>query len=325
MTRLLLAELIRLRSRRLSWITVIVIVLALAGLQFAVYNSVKPLTAQETAQAQVQYEQAKKEYDANAEQNKAAEQDCVTQGGGTAEECSSEPRIEWYATRSVVPFSQIATIAVTVSVILTGLAFLLLGASFIGAEYSSGALANWLSFIPERGKVFASKLVAVVLGAALVSALASALTLGLAAAIAQLTDAPVSGVQKIVELAGRGILIGVICAAIGFCLAMLTRHTIAAAGTVLGYLFVSFVLAIVTGAVPGLATVKSWLPENNLLAFLNHGYTYTVYVTRVTPDGVSADPVDHLITFGHSAVYWSVIVGAVVAGTFAVFRRRDVN
>lgn len=325
MTRLLLAELSRLRSRRLTWVALIVIVLILAGLQLAVYNSVKPLTSQETAQAQVQYQQAKKEYDANSEQNKADEQACVDQGGGTAEECSSEPKLEWYSARSVVKFDEITTIAVTISVFLTGLAVLFLGASFIGAEYSSGALANWLSFIPERGKVFASKLVALVLGAAVVSVLASALTLGLAAAIAQLTDAPVSGVQKIVELGGRGILISVICAAIGFCLAMLTRHTIAAAGTVLGYLFVSFVLTIVTSAVPGLAKIKSWQPENNLLALLNHGYTYTVYVPKVTPDGVSADPVDHLITFGHSAAYWSVIVLVVVAGTFAVFRRRDVN
>ena len=39
----------------------------------------------------------------------------------------------------------------------------LVGASFIGAEYSTGSLANWLTFVPQRLKVYGSKVIAVVL------------------------------------------------------------------------------------------------------------------------------------------------------------------
>jgi ABC-2 type transport system permease protein len=58
-----------------------------------------------------------------------------------------------------------------------------LAASFIGAEFTTGAIANWLSFIPRRGAVLAARLVAIVIFTVLVSAVASALTLGVAALI----------------------------------------------------------------------------------------------------------------------------------------------
>jgi ABC-2 type transport system permease protein len=108
-------------------------------------------------------------------------------------------------------------------------------------------------------------------------------------------------------------------------LAMLTRHTIAATGTVLGYLLVSFVLSILSQAILPLQAIKPWQPENNVLAFLNHGYVYTTYVNKVTDQGMTQESVDHTITFAHSAGYWSVIMVVVIALTFLVFRRRDVN
>jgi ABC-2 type transport system permease protein len=324
MTRLLLAELSRLKSRRLSLIAVIAVLLALGGLQFAVYYSVKPLSTTELAQNKAYYEQAKQDYESNKADYQAGEKECVAQGG-TEQQCSQEPKPEDYAQRTPTPFGQITDIIVSVSVFLTGLAILFVGASFIGAEYSSGALANWLSFIPERGKVFASKLLALVLASAVVSALASALTIGLAVVMTKAAGAVVSGVHNVVELAGRGVLVAIICAVLGFGLAMVTRHTIAAAGTVLGYLFVSFVLSAVAGAVPALQALKSWLPEYNILAFLRHGYTYYSYVNVVTAQGSDYNEVAHKITFAHSAGYWSVIVVVVVAVAFAVFRRRDVN
>jgi ABC-2 type transport system permease protein len=235
------------------------------------------------------------------------------------------PKQEDYASRTVVPFAQITQVAVGVAVFVSALALLFLGASLIGAEYSSGALANWLSFLPERSKVLGAKLLALVLASAVVTAAAAALTITLSAVVARSTGATVSGVGKLVEMGARGMVIGVIGAVLGFALALLTRHTIAAAGTTLGFLLVGLVLSVLTSAIASLQGIKPWQPENNLVAFLNHGYRYQTYVNTVTDQGMQQNYVEHTISFGHSLAYWSVIMVAVVAVTFVVFRRRDVN
>ncbi|MET1005825.1 MAG: ABC transporter permease subunit [Propionibacteriaceae bacterium] len=324
MMNLLRAELGRLRSRRLSWVAVAGILIAIGLLQIAVYQTVKPLSAAELEEGRQQYQQAVQDYEQNKAQYEEGAKECVAQGN-SAEDCDPRPKPEQYTYRTPEPFADITNIAVTVTVFLSTLAILFVAASFIGAEYSSGALANWLSFIPERGKVFASKLLAIVIAAAVVSFLASALTIGVAAIISSSVGADVAGAGKLFEMAGRGVVIGVIGAVIGFVLAMLTRHTIAAAGTVLGYLLVSFVLSILSQAIMSLQAIKPWLAENNILAFLNHGYKYVTYVNRLTDDGMDMQEVEHTITFAHSTVYWSVIVAVAIAVTFSVFRRRDVN
>jgi ABC-2 type transport system permease protein len=324
MKRLLFAELNRLRSRRLTWVALTLVVLTVGLLQIAVFLSVKPLSAGELAEGQAQFQAAQRDYEQNKADYEESEKQCVAQGI-PAEECSSKPRPENYANRTVVPFAEITNIVVTVTVFVAALAFLFLGASFIGAEYSSGALANWLSFIPERGKVYASKLLALVLTAGVATFALSALAIGLAAVASRIQGAPVRGVAGLMEMAGRGLVIGVIGAVLGFALALLTRHTIAAAGTVLGYLLVAFVVNILTQAIMSLQGLIRWLPENNVLAFLNHGYTYTTYTNTITPDGMQQTAVEHTLSFAASSIYWSVIVVVVVAGTYLLFRRRDVN
>jgi ABC-2 type transport system permease protein len=323
MTRLLRAELSRLRSRRLTRVAAVVILLAVAGLQFAVYHSVRPPSQAEQAQERANYESAKRDYQQHKAENDQAQQACIDEGNAP-EQCSGAPTLSDFQ-RTPTPFREITTLAVTVSVILTGMSFLFVGASFIGAEYSSGSLSNWLSFIPSRGKVFTAKILAVTIVAAAVSVVAIALTIGVAALLSRLVHLPVTGTAKLAQLGGRGILVGMICAVIGFCLALLTRHTIAAAGTLLGYLFVSFVLNGLSSVISGLQQFKPFLPQNNLAAFLNHGYTYTEYDTTVTDQGLGTNGVERTITFAHSAGYWAVIVIVLVGLSLMVFRRRDVS
>ncbi|HEX8488537.1 MAG TPA: ABC transporter permease subunit [Propionibacteriaceae bacterium] len=324
MTKLLLAELSRLRSRRLTWVALVLVALALALLQLSVGISVRPLSAEELAQGQVQYQQALREYEQNKEQYAAEEQTC-RDSGGTEEGCDFAPKPEYFSERFVQPFPEIAHSVLTGSVLLTALALLFLGASFIGAEYSSGSLANWLSFIPERTKVFASKLGALVLFAALVTAITSTVTILSAVLISRAVGAQISGVGNLFQIGGRGVVLGCIGAVFGFALALLTRHTIAAAGIVLGYLFVAYVLVILTDAITSLQVLKPWAPERNLLAFLDHGHTYQVYTRTVTESGAEGSYIEKSISFAHSAGYWAVLVAVVVAVTFAVFRRRDVT
>ena len=68
------------------------------------------------------------------------------------------------------PFGEVAAESLQLSIYLVALAALMMAGSFIGAEYSSGSIANWLSFLPRRGRVFASKLITVAAFSALASA-----------------------------------------------------------------------------------------------------------------------------------------------------------
>ncbi|SDS02176.1 ABC-type transport system involved in multi-copper enzyme maturation, permease component [Friedmanniella luteola] len=323
MTALLRAELLRIRSRRLTWVALGVVLLVVALSQLAVAGSMRPVTAAERAQAQVAYQQAVEDYDENHEQY---EQEC-RDSGLSAEDCAyPPPRLEDYVARSVSTFEAAGQLVVVVTVAFSGLALLLLGASVTGAELSSGALANWLTFVPERNRVFAAKVLALVLVAAVSTAVVTALALAVTAVIARVVGGPLDGLGDLAAVAARGVLVGVAAVVVGFGLALLTRHTIAAAGTVLGYLILSGVLAVVWGAVPALAGVQRYLPENNLLALLLGRHEFYTSTEVAQPDGTfESTAVTHVISLTHGAVYWAVVVAALVAVTLVVFRRRDVN
>lgn len=323
MIPLLRAELLRIRSRRLTWVALGAVLLVVALSQLAVAGSMRPVTADEQSQAQAAYADAVRDWEANHEEY---EQDC-RESGASAEECVYPPPVvEDFVPRSVSTFADAGQLVVTITVAFTGLALLLVGASVTGAELSTGALANWLTFVPERGRVFAAKVVALVLVAAVSTAVLSALALALTAVVGSAVGASLDGVGGLAEIAGRGVLVGVAAVVVGFALALLTRHTIAAAGTVLGYLILSGVLAVVWVAVPALSGVQRFLPENNLLALLLGEHTYYTFTQVAQPDGTyESSAVEHVISLTQGAVYWGVVVVVLVGVGHLVFRRRDVN
>lgn len=325
MIALLRAELLRIRSRRLSWVALGVVLLIVLATQIAVYTSVRPLTAAEAAQAQTSYQEALQDYEKNKEQYEADAQECIDQGN-PREACEYKPTLENYAQRSVVDFREVATLSVTVAVLMSALALLILSASLVGADFSTGALANWLSFLPERTKVFVTKLLAVTLVGALATAVIAAIALALTVLMTRIAGADVVGFGDAASMASRGILLGIVAVLIGFGIAVLTRHTIAAVGAVLGYLFLSFIYNILVGAVPSIQGLQRVLPENHALSLLNNGHTYETYVNRETPGGTYEQMmVEHKITFAQSGLYWLVVLGVLVGLALIVFRRRDVN
>jgi ABC-2 type transport system permease protein len=324
-TRLFRAELLRIRSRRLTWVALGAVLVVVVLTQLAVFFSVRPLSAEELDQSRVQFEQAQQDYQQNkAEYDRQAQQ--CRDDGGSEEECNYfVPRQEDYVARSVATFSEAASLAVTVTVFVTALSLLFLSASLVGADFSTGALSNWLSFIPERTKVYVSKLVAIVLAGAVATAVLGGLALALAGLATVLAGGDVQGVEPGAAMVGRGVLVGVVAVLLGFGIAMLTRHTIAAVGAVLAYLFLSFVYNIVSFAVPAVQGLQGGLPENHALALLNNGHTYYTFVNEPTASGEFEErPIEHTITMAEAGVYWAVLLGVLVAVTLVVFRRRDV-
>jgi ABC-2 type transport system permease protein len=319
---LVLVELKRLRSRRVTLAAALLVLLGVGLFQLVVASEVTPPSAADVTQQRQYYEQAHSDW---AQNHEAQEKLCVDQGGTQSDCGQPEPTPADFAL-TATPFADIAPVAVQLSAYVALLAAFLVGASFIGAEYSTGSLANWLTFVPERLKVYASKLVAVVLASAVGGAVASFLMLGLVTLLTRVNGGALTGLATVADDAGRAIPVAALAGVAGFVFALLTRHTVAALGIALGYLVVSAVVSSVAQNADGpLGWLPPWLPENNLAAFLQHGTTYEQYVQTVTESGTSGDSIEKHISFGHSAAYWAVLLVVAVVSGALVFRRRDVT
>lgn len=313
--RLVSAELSRLLGRRFTVIALILVLAAIGAFQLAVGSSLRPPTAAEQAAGQVQLAEARRYWAEN-------EKDCTD--ANNPPDCRyPEPQAADYAFNS--SFEEVVTGSLQVSIYLVALTALMIAGSFIGAEYSSGSIANWLSFIPRRGRVFASKLVTVLGFSAVVSALATGLALAAALVLAAAYGVPTGGLSPHLALLGRGVLAAVALATLGFCIALVGRHTAAAIGALLGYLFVWFVRNTALAETAWAQRLVPWTPEANLAAVISNGYVYSVPVRTVGPDGMSFDYLERSVSLNHGLVFWGVLLAVVVVGTAVVFRRRDVS
>ncbi|MFL6027712.1 MAG: ABC transporter permease subunit [Friedmanniella sp.] len=317
MTRLLRAELLRLRSRRMTLFAAILLLVAVALFQLAVNEAVTPPSGAEVAAAQREYEQSRQDWEANHQQY---EQDCRDEGL-SEQQCVIPAPVESDLVPQAASFATMADVGVYLVAVLVMLTGYLLGASLLGAEVSTGSMANWLTFVPRRGSVLAAKLLVLAAATAVAAAVLLALTLALTALLVRMHGGVVTGVPPLVAMSGRAVVLAMVAAVLGACLALLTRHTVAALGIILGYVVVSGVLSALMFTVPALSELPPWLPQSNLTAFLRHGSTYEV----IQPFAEGGATLERRISFAHAAVYWAVLTAVVIAATALVFRRRDVN
>ncbi len=305
MIRLIRAETARLLSRRFTVITMIVVVLAIGAFQLVVIDAfnqpaAEPVPAQTTDPGQPTECQ---DPDVPAEECTPAEDD--GSGGGDV----VRP-----------PFAEVATLTLTVSIYLAALSTFMIAGSFIGAEFTSGSISNWLSFVPRRIPVFVSKLFTITVFSALFSAACGALTLGAAVVLAGIHDVPVEEIGKLMALSARGLIPAVALAAVGFCAGLLSRHTAAAIGVLLGYLFLWFVRNGPLSQLAWAQRLTPWTPEGNLSAVVGNGSTYEVVVDEQT-----YETVERHISLAHGIGYWVALVAVLAVVTGLVFRSRDVT
>jgi len=319
-TRLIWAEASRLFSRRFTGMALLALLLALSGYQLVVNKALSPLSEEQLATSQRAYDQAHQDWIANHEKY---ERDCRETGGAPQECAIPEPTVADF-TVDPTPFQEVARTTIELSTVLVGLVAFMIAASFIGAEYGTGSIANWLTFIPRRGHVFWSKLLTLIGFGALLGAFGVALVLTAGLVLARLHASRIESVRELAVLGARSIVVVIGLAVLGFCIALVTRHTAGAIGVLLAYLIV-FVLRM------GFLGERSWsqrvtpfTPEGNLAAILDHGYSYSVPVAKVTANGVSTELVQHTVSLAHGAIYWTILLAVVVVCSLMIFRRRDV-
>lgn len=322
MIRLLRAEANRLFSRRFTNIALVAVALCLALFQVAAATALRPPSAAAVAERRADYEQERRTFEAEQER---LIQECVDQGE-TPEACASyfPPPEEADFGLAPAAFAEIGVVSVQLAVYLTAMALFLVAATFIAAEFTSGALANWLTFVPRRGAVYASKLVVVALLAVGVTAVATGLSLGVTALLATIFGGELTGLGRLAAQGGRGLLVGLIFAVVGFTVGVLTRHTAAAIGVLLGYLFVWFARNILANFLTWPSRLPPWTPEGNLAAILNQGTTYQVLTgSMMSEEG--PDYVQRTISLSHGLTYWAILLALLVVASLLIFRRRDVT
>jgi ABC-2 type transport system permease protein len=320
MTRLIWAEATRLLSRRFTGIALIALLLGLCGFQLVVNDALSPLTGAQLAAAQRAYEQTHKDW---VDSHEKYEQEC-RDSGNTPEECTfPEPTLAEFNVEPT-PFKEVAPTALELSTALVALVVFMIAASYIGAEYSSGSITNWLTFIPRRGHVFWSKLLTLVGFAALLSAVGATVMLTGALVLARLYGSRIESLRGLAEMGARSVLAVIGLAMLGFCIGLVTRHTAGAIGLLLGYVVFWFLRMGILGERAWAQRITPWTPEGNLAAIVVHGFTYSVPVERVTPEGVNIDYVEHAVSLAHGAIYWSILLVLLVIGSLLIFRRRDV-
>jgi len=312
---LVAAESSRLLSRRFTRIALVIVLLTIGAFQLSVNASLRPPTAAEQASSQAQYEEARRFWEENERRCDNADNppDCRY----------PEPQLSEFSFSR--PFAEVTAESLQVSIYLVALTALMVAGSFIGAEYSSGAIANWLSFLPRRGQVFAGKLVTIIAFSALASAVFSGLALTAAVVLARRHGLSPGGLGAELGMLGRGVLVAVALAVVGFCLGTIGRHTAAAIGALLGYLFVWFVRSAILSQSAWAQRLTPWAPEANLAAVVKGSHQYFVPTRSVDPEGISIDYVERTVSLTHGLVYWAVLLSVLVVVTELVFRRRDVS
>jgi ABC-type transport system involved in multi-copper enzyme maturation permease subunit len=325
---LLRSELHRFRSRRF-----IQVVLAVAVVGWIVATIIALTQFGNPTDAQIA--QAEQQISVDLKMQHEGWQQCIDNPGqvpeGVAPEdaCGPEPtrdtmQLEWYLDKAPFDFGSTGNDGALGFAALSSVVAALVGATWIGAEWSTRSLVALLFWVPRRMQVMAAKLVVLVGAAALIGVVAQAGWLAMSgilrAAVGSDNPLPHAFWGDLLQTQGRGVLLTVIAALLAFGLTNLVRNT----GAALGIAFVY--LIIVENAVRAMRPHWSpWLLRDNALGLVQHGGN-TLYFNDGIPDSTGFVPqVEYYLGHLQSGVYLGVVTVVVVALGAVLFARRDIH
>lgn len=199
------------------------------------------------------------------------------------------------------------------------LAFLV-GATWIGAEWSSKNLASWLTWDPRRLRVMAAKVTVLAVAVAVSGLLVQLAWWGtgyLLASTRGVTEVPVDFWGEQWAMQGRLVAFAVLAALGGFALANLTHNTGAAFG--IAFIYFAGIETAVRLLNPAL---QRWLLSNNSIGFINpNGLT----IEWVDEESFLGEP--HRIFLSHwgSGLTLTAAVAVVLMAGVVLFKRRDLS
>ena len=331
---LLKAELHRFRARRFIQVLAALGVLGwAAAIVIGLLNFGTPTDA-DFADAQAQVDQILQE-------NEAFRQQCLDDpeqfaGPGAPEGLSPEELCgteltaddiggpEAFLTKAPFDLGSSGTVGATAFAGLASALAFVIGATWIGAEWSSRSLVALLFWVPQRMRVMGTK-IAVLVGASLllgVVAQAGWLAMsGILRAAAGNGEAVPAGLWgALLQTQARAVLLTVLAGLLAFGLTNLVRNTGAALG--IGFVY----LVIAESAVWALRPRwQPWLLSDNAAALVQDG-GLTIFFYDGIPDPTGfVEPDEYFLGHLQSGIYLAIVAAVIVALGAVLFARRDIH
>lgn len=316
--RLLSVELGRFRSRRaVGALLLLAVALGALLVGSAAYDT-RPVDATERAVAMNQLAEAR---DDGIQDYRAclADPEQVLGAGATASACeNNRPQLSWFLDRSPLDLASEIDGRGRTLIALLAVIGAVVGATFCGADWSSGSLGNQLLFVPRRIAVWVAKALAVTVGMTTGAAVLVAgfwVALGAVASSRGLSTSAGTW-RDIAASSGRGLALVAATTLGTFALTMLLRSTVATLGLLLGAIVVGEGLA---GGLP-FDRMSQWSPSQNVGAWLANG-------VQVYDDSTCRGPGEsclYTLSLAHGAAYLGVLLLLAVVLSLISFRRRDI-
>jgi ABC-type transport system involved in multi-copper enzyme maturation permease subunit len=325
---LLRSELHRFRSRRFIQV---VLVLALVGWLVATAIALTHFGnpgADELARAEQRVEQ-------DIADNEQFRQECLANPGDLPPDLDPEDvcppsmtrediDLSFYLDRPPFDFADAAMAGALGFAVISAVLAGLIGATWIGAEWSSRSLVALLFWVPQRMRVMGTK-IAVLVGASLLLGvvaqagwLAMSGILRVAAGNGEALPAGLWG--ALLQTQARAVLLTVLAGLLAFGLTNLVRNTGAALG--IGFVY----LVIAESAVRALRPRwQPWLLSDNAAALVQDG-GLTIFFYDGIPDSTGfVEPDEYFLGHLQSGIYLAIVAAVIVALGAVLFARRDIH
>lgn len=312
--RLFRVELRRFFSRRAVIVIMLLGGLAVGAIAAGALYSTRPISAAEQAQTQRMVDQQNQDPYVQRHLTK-----CVEKTGNTTRcESSWLMRADNMFYRSQLEPSQFKQWVFPMTGVVAALG-MLIGATFVGADYSSGSMGTQLLFEPSRRKVWLAKAAAVGIGVGISSVIALALANGAIWLFAKSWGRPVrDGIAANWSAAtGRGALLAAVAGVGGYALVVLARHTAAALGVLAVY------------GIAGEAVLRNvwrgsekWLFSNHAFAWIGGDLKRNIYPSNCY-EGCRPQVFHFTQQFAATYIGGGLLIVALVS--LVVFHRRDVT
>ncbi|MFG1675557.1 ABC transporter permease subunit [Micromonospora sp. NPDC049282] len=334
---LFVTELRRLAKRRLTRLMLVLLVLGLATVATAFSFSSHKLSPEVVAAAQAesdtQYKQSVQEWQRTVTECEAAQ----ARGEQTEERygpnCGKDfqPQPEMFDPKWNLPYqfdfrAEFPTFIAVFAGAVALFAFIV-GASFVGAEWSSGGMMNLLLWRPKRLAVLGTKLAALlttVLGLSVVLGALWTAAFWLIGTSRGTTAKMTAGAWRSIGLDGlRAVALILVVGAVAYALASLGRHTAMALGAAVALFAISEigiriavgVLSVPFGERYVLSTyAQSW--------FMKQAELFDYDACEFARG--ACEPAKYVVTWEQSAVVFGLGTVAVLVAAFATMRKRDI-
>ncbi|MGR6322455.1 ABC transporter permease subunit [Micromonospora soli] len=335
---LYVTELRRLAKRRLTRLLLVLLVLGLAGVATAFSLSSHKLSTEAVAAAQAesdaQYRQAVEDWKRTVAECDAAQ----ARGDHGLEDrygpnCGRDwqPQPEMFDPKWNLPyqFDFRGEFPMFIAVFAGALALFafIVGASFVGAEWSTGGMMNLLLWRPKRLAVLGTKLAALLttlLGASLVLGAFWTLAFWLVGSYRGTTAKVTAGVWRSFGLDGlRAVGIILAVGAVAFALASLGRHTAMALGAAVAVFAISEIGIRIAVGVLSVPFGEKYVLSTYAQAWFMKKVQLLDYQSCQFTKG-QCEPAELLLTWQDSALVLGLGGALVLVAAFWAMRRRDI-